>query len=139
MRLRPWPDLRRLAASLMLLAMTAFVLHGTAMAKAVGPAGFPSSVGHVHAVGGGHHHLAADHDHADAAHGEHHQGDHHGKGGSTAPCCGSMCAGALPSSAPGCAVTRIQRELARAIPDDRSWSGLDPSGLKRPPRPLFTA
>lgn len=121
----------------MLVAMTAFVLHGSAMAKAEagGAVNCPSSIGHVHADGGDHQHLATDHSHADAGD----QGDHHhGKGASNNPCCGSMCAFALPASAPTHVVSFVQMSVVRTVATDL-WSGLDPGGLKRPPRPLFTA
>ena len=142
MRLAPWPDLHRFVASLMLVAMTAFVLHGAAMAKAgAGGIGCSSSAGHVHPAAGNndHHHVGAGHDHADHQHAElgDHDG-HHGKGGSEAPCCGSACTTALPSSAPVHAVSLIPVRLTMTVVTDL-WSGIDPNGLKRPPRPLCTA
>lgn len=138
MRLVLWPDFRRLVASLMLVAVTAFVLHGAAMAKAeAGKSGGLGTVEHVYHVADGvdHQHLAADHDHADAGDQSDH---HHGKGGSSGACCGSMCAFALPASALVHAVFLAMVSVVLTAAADL-WSGLDPSGLKRPPRPLFSA
>ena len=128
----------------MLVAMTSFVLHGAAMAgfhahgagsaKCKPPASYVDAArGHAHDHGDGVLHLhaeqsadlAAGHDHGSA-------GDRHADG-DDGPCCSSVCSVTLSASGS----ERISAPMGHAptvLPASQVGSGIDPSGLKRPPR-----
>ena len=139
--------LRRLVASVMLVAMASFVLHGAAMA------GF-----HAHGVGGAkcqpqstqvhqhapahdhaaHHHAnAVVHSHsADAAQVAVDQpgaGPEHIPVSDPSPCCSTACAVSLAASTVP-AVSGPVPSAAAILPARQDGFGTDPSGPKRPPR-----
>ena len=133
-----WTHFRRLAASLMLVAMTSFVLHGGAMAG-VHQHGMGSTdcattapAGHVHQAAAHDHSSAhahqAEHDHAD---GVTHQ--HLAESAVSSPCCASVCAMALTAIGPDAipAPIGIAVEL---LPASQNGTGTSLDGLKRPPR-----
>ena len=132
-----WTHLRRLVTSVMLVAVTSFVLHGAAVtgshAHGLGPVQGASTSHAHHGHGTAHHHPdgtshihGAGQDGAGAGH------DHHA-GGGEAPCCGSICTMALAPFGPDAASAPIA--LAAALkPVSQEGSGIDPNGLKRPPR-----
>jgi hypothetical protein len=145
-----WTHFRRLVASLMLVAMTSFVLHGGAMAGM-----------HQHGLGStecataapaGHMHEAAAHDHSDA---HSHQAAHdHADGAAhqhldksldtadagdpvpdakSSPCCASVCAMALTVVAPN-VISAPMGTAIELLPTSRNGTGMSLDGLKRPPR-----
>lgn len=132
--------LRRRAASLMLAAMASFVLHGAAMAgfhpHNAGAAGCGPVA--VHAQAQGHDHGdGIVHVHADQAAdvADHERGatpDHHA-GGTDGPCCSTVCSATL--AVPGVGLASAPMRVARTLkPQSQVGSGIDPGGLKRPPR-----
>ena len=133
-------NLRRLVASLMLVAMASFVLHGAAMAgfhphKAgfvdCGPVQAHSHQSKAHDHGGGIVHIHAQQA-ADVAGHDHSGGDHAG-GGTDDPCCSSVCSVTLVML--GIEVVSSPMRLARILPlESQFGAGIDQGGLKRPPR-----
>ena len=145
-----WTHFRRLVASLMLVAMTSFVLHGGAIAgmhrHSPGSTGCATNApaGHVHQAAAqdrseAHSHQGV-HDHADgAAH------QHLGESMDTAdasdtasdakssPCCASVCAMALTAVAPNVISAPIGIAI-ELLPTSRNGTGMSLEGLKRPPR-----
>ncbi|WP_201860723.1 hypothetical protein [Microvirga soli] len=134
-----WTHLRRFVASLVLVAVTVFVLHNGAMAGmrahdldgarsgshaaliekfqqhqdcAGETAGVEAEDGCA-SMGGGH-----DHEGAQGLHNSH---------------CGSFCGFALPSVDLGPGTARIVAMIT-LTPVSQQGSGIDPNGLKRPPR-----
>lgn len=126
----------------MLAAMASFVLHGAAMA------GF-----HPHKPGSGkcapvtaQAHYAQGHDHGDGIvhvhaeqtadvvnHDDRGEADHHANGGSDGPCCSSVCFVTLAML--GSDLLSAPMGFAKAFqPESQVGSGIDQSGLKRPPR-----
>ncbi len=89
--------LRRLVASVMLIAMASFVLHGAAMAgfhpHKAGSADCGPVATHSHQPEGHDHGDGVVHVHAEQAADADHGGtpDHHANGGSDGPCCSSVC------------------------------------------------
>ena len=145
-----WTHFRRLAASLMLVAMTSFVLHGGAMAG-VHQHGMGSTdcattapAGHVHQAAAHDHSSAhahqAEHDHADGVTHQHlaesvdtaDAGDP-ASDAKSSPCCASVCAMALTAIGPDAipAPIGIAVEL---LPASQNGTGTNLDGLKRPPR-----
>jgi hypothetical protein len=148
-----WTHFRRLVASVMLVAVTSLVLHGSAMAglHQHGPGStdcaVPSSGGHVH--------QAAAHDHStpdahQVGHGHGNGAAHHHAGADPldaavpddqqqaadegSPCCAGICAIALAGFGPDTASAPMGATLI-LVPVSQRGSGIDPNGLKRPPRP----
>ena len=145
-----WAHFRRLVASLMLVAMTSFVLHGGAMAGV-----------HQHGMGSiecaaaapvGHVHQAAVHDHSsshvhqaehDQADGVTHQhaeasvdtadADHPASDAKSSPCCASVCAVALTAIGPD-AIPAPIGIVVELLPASQNGTGTSLDGLKRPPR-----
>jgi hypothetical protein len=137
-----WIRLRRLGTSIMLAAALAFAFHNAVVAADI--SGASGCNGHVH--------TAATHDHAAAhelagvvqSHGHqhasadrtHHDGTSH-EGDCKVPCCGSACTTAL-------LVTPTMPQIVRGRPTSvlaahrQAVHEAQPSGLKRPPRPLLT-
>ena len=143
--------LRRLVASIMLVAVASFVLHGTAMAGVHQHA--PGSTECATTASSGHVHQAAAHDHAtidvQLANHDHGTGvahnhaeadlsedetpsDQHAAGEGSA-CCASVCAMALTEFGLNTMSAPMSSSLT-LIPESQCGSGIDPNGLKRPPR-----
>ena len=133
--------LRRLVASIMLVATAAFVLHGSAMASlhahgADSPQCKPATT-HIHAPAAHDHGDGVVHVHADRsakASGHDHgpNGTHHAAG-NDGPCCSTVCSVTL--AAFGFEVISAPLGLAQDLrPASQVGSGIDPNGLKRPPR-----
>lgn len=145
--------LRRLGASLMLVAMASFVLHGAAMAGSHargGSAQCQPQVTHVHQIAHAQQHGTAG-EHAVA----HHHGDgvvhfHASDGAQVAPdqpgagpehkaadnhspCCSMACAVTLAASEVA-AVAGPTPAARASLPASQQGFGTDPNGLKRPPR-----
>lgn len=123
-----WTHVRRVVASIMLVAVASFVLHGSALARLTPMHSGSGAAAHHHESGAGaaHTHGAADHHHdaaSDAA-------DHHA---ATGACCGSFCA---------TAITPFQREavVSRAatsttLPSlEADGRGIADEGPRKPPR-----
>lgn len=121
------------------MAMAVFVLHNGAMAGL-------RAHGMDHAPGGGHAAMAEElrqHQECggETAHIEAEGGcvnssdshDHEGAQGLHTPPCGSVCGFALPSLDLGPATVRIAAPIIQ-VPVSQQGSGIDPDGLKRPPR-----
>lgn len=133
--------LRRRVASLMLAAMASFVLHGAAMAgfhpHQAGTAGCGPAAAHAQQAQGHDHGDGFVHVHADQAAdvADHDYGaapDHHA-GGADGPCCTTACSVTL--AVPGIALASAPMRQARTLkPQSQVGSGIDQSGLKRPPR-----
>jgi hypothetical protein len=133
--------LRRLVASVMLVAMASFVLHGAAMAgfhpHKAGAADCEPVAAHAHQAQGHDHgdgvmHVHAVDQAAEAAHDHGGSPDHHANGGD-GPCCSSVCSVTL--AMPGSNVLSAPMGFAKAFqPESQVGSGIDQSGLKRPPR-----
>jgi hypothetical protein len=128
----------------MLVAMASFVLHGAAMAgfhpHKAGSADCAPVAAHAHQVQGHDHgdgivHVHAVEKAADVA--DHDNGgkaDHHANGGSDGPCCSSVCSVTL--AIPGSDLVSAPMGFVQAFqPESQVGSGIDQSGLKRPPRP----
>jgi hypothetical protein len=134
--------LRRLVASVMLVAMASFVLHGAAMAgfhpHKAGSADCGPVAAHAHQAHGHDHGEAVVHVHAEQAadvaardHGS--KADHHADGGSDGPCCSSVCS--VTVAILGSDLVSAPMGFAKAFqPESQVGSGIDQSGLKRPPR-----
>ena len=131
--------IRRFVASLMVLAVAAFVLHGTMHAghlHGIAQSETAAHTGRTHAHSHGTPHISHDHEHqADAQHGD--AGHDHGKGGSGAsePCCGNLCTIGVPVLT-GAAIGSGYGRVRLAAPHRSGATGIDPDALKRPPRPL---
>ncbi len=145
-----WTHFRRLVASLMLVAMTSFVLHGGAMAgmHQHGPGSTECApaapAGHVHQAAAHDHSSAhahqAEHDHADGAAHQHLDEplDTAGAGdpasdAKSSSCCASICAIALAAMAPG-AVSAPIGLAVELLPASQNGTSMSLGGLKRPPR-----
>jgi hypothetical protein len=135
--------LRRLVASVMLVAMASFVLHGAAMAgfysHEAGSADCQPVAAQAHQAQGHDHGDGVFHVHAaeptpDVSH--HTEGGHaghHADGGSDGPCCSSVCSVTLAMS--GSDLVSAPMAFANAFqPQSQVGSGIDQGGLKRPPR-----
>ena len=129
----------------MLVATTSFVLHGAAMAgfhaHGAGSVSCKPAVSYGHSAHGHAHHdhgdgvlhvhaeqtanAAAGHDHGSA--GERHTD------GDDGPCCSSVCSVTLSASGPE-AMSAPIGHAAALLPVSQVGSGIDPSGLRRPPR-----
>lgn len=145
-----WTHLRRLVASLMLVAMTSFVLHGGAMAgmhrhgsgsTECAPA---ASAGHVHQAAAHDHSSAhfhqAGHDHADDVAPQHvdaavdmADASNPAHDAKPSPCCASVCAIALTAITPSTISAPMGIAVA-LLPTSQNGTGLSLDGLKRPPR-----
>lgn len=139
-----WIRFRRLVASLMLVAMTSFVLHSGAMASLHQHGSGSSNCDE--AASAGHIHQAATiekaHDHGDDIT-HHHDQTNTADGvtstetkadlGAKAPCCASVCAIVLTSFDPAAPSAPIIA-VAMLLPESQRASGIGPNGLKRPPR-----
>ncbi|MFC4172441.1 hypothetical protein ACFOYU_10255 [Microvirga sp. GCM10011540] len=134
-----WNHLRRFVASLVLVAMASFVLHGGAMAALQAHDGGPARGAHAT------HTKDADRPHPECAdrvvtavapdgcvHGAGGP-DHDGSEGPHSPHCGMVCGLALPSGSLG--PVPVPATAAVCLPlESQRGSGIDPNGLKRPPR-----
>ena len=127
----------------MLVAMASFVLHGAAMAgfhpHKAGSADCKPVVAHAHQAPGHDHgdglvHVHAVEQAADMAGHDHgSQADHHANGGSEGPCCSNICSVTL--AMPGSDVVSAPIGFAKAFQSkSQVGCGIDPGGLKRPPR-----
>ena len=131
---RTWTHIRRLVASIMLVAFASFVLHSSAMAR-VTPlhSGSDAAVHDHHAHAGHVHGASATHTHAMAGpHGDANPGasDHKGANGA---CCGSFCAAAITPFARIVAVSFV--ETSAALPTfDVDGHGIADEGPRKPPR-----
>jgi hypothetical protein len=136
-----WIRMRRLGASMMLVAALAFAFHsGVVAASEFGPAAPVGQVAaHDHGQAANHDRATDHHDgpRASAAAGTHVAGDHgdhdHGKGHCKTNCCGAACTTAVLST-PAFHVSRVEISsvlIGLFVP---VLSGIDPSALKRPPR-----
>jgi len=147
-----WTHFRRLVTSLMLVAMTSFVLHSGALAGLHRHGqGSPecqemASAGHHHQhapQAAAHIHQAA-HDHGDGTPHHHAQAnaadeissdDQQAKAGPEGPCCASACPVAMAPL--GLSALSAPMTLALSlVPGSQRGSGIDPGHLKRPPRIL---
>jgi hypothetical protein len=151
-----WTRLRRLVASIMLVAVASFVLHGGGMAglhqhgrgstecatPALGGHGNQAAVHghgtpdvqhetHDHGVGVAHHHADADLAKADLAAGDVSNDRHAASEGSA--CCASVCAVALIAFGSDTMSVPMGSTLA-VVFKSQIGSGINPNGLKRPPR-----
>ena len=125
----------------MLLAVASFVLHGSAMARmqAAGPCAGSDQVSLSHSHGDHRHASAEAHDDAGIGHvqasadsggHDHGRADHHADG---APCCGMSCAIAITPVGPDLLCAPVA--LSAVVPAfAEAGGGIDPNGLKRPPR-----
>ncbi|WP_230532417.1 hypothetical protein [Microvirga roseola] len=146
-----WTHFRRLVMSLMLMAVTSFVLHSGALAglhrhdQRSPDCQATASIGHTHQAGAHVHQVS--HDHGDGAVHHHVQADaveeitadgQKADAGAPAPCCASACPIALaPLSLD---VTSVPMTLALSlVPVSQRGTGTDPGHLKRPPRPVSIA
>jgi hypothetical protein len=144
-----WKRLRRLGTSIMLAAALAFAFHNAAVAADI--SGAIGCNGDVHAIAtpdhiAAHEHAGVAHSHTSVAHSHDHQhastdhqkidGTPH-SGDCKVPCCGSACTIAL-LVAP--AMPQIVRGRPASVLATQSQAihEAQPSGLKRPPRPLLT-
>jgi hypothetical protein len=137
-----WKRLRRLGTSIMLAAALAFAFHNAAVAADI--SGASGCNGHVHTAAT-HDHAAA-HEHAGVAHSHGHQhastdqtyhdGTSH-KGDCKVPCCGSACTTALLVAPTMPQIVRGQLTSVLAV-HRQAVHEAQPSGLKRPPKPLLT-
>lgn len=140
-----WTRIGRLGASIMLVAALAFAFH-TGVVAASGTGGSPdvtsasrsqeSRSPHDHARG--EHGVVGEasgaHLHAEAAKASSGQGEQHdGKGHCKTNCCGAACTIAVLST-PAFQVTRVEVSSVLTELFVPASSGIDPSGLKRPPR-----
>ncbi|MBO1905291.1 hypothetical protein KHP60_09760 [Microvirga sp. 3-52] len=145
-----WTHFRRLVASLMLVAMASFVLHGGAMAgmHQHGPGSTEcapaSPARHVHQAAvhdhsSAHAHQAA-HDHADGAAHQHADtavdtadAEDPASDAKPSPCCASVCAIALTAIASD-AISAPMGIAVELLPASQNGTGMSLDGLKRPPR-----
>jgi hypothetical protein len=145
-----WTHFRRLVASLMLVAMTSFVLHGGAMAgmHQHGPGSTECAPAapavHVHQAAAHDHSSAhahqAEHDHADGAAHQHLDESLHtadaadpASDAKPSPCCASVCAIGLTAIAPD-AISAPIGIAVELLPTSQNGTGMSLDGLKRPPR-----
>jgi hypothetical protein len=118
----------------MLVAVASFVLHGGALAShhAHGPASIGCAAGDHH----GAHHDGHDHGHghhyAHAGSGADETGSE-GDDSAGSPCCTGLCAMVLAAVAPD-AASAPMRPARVSDGEARLAAGIDPGGLKRPPR-----
>jgi hypothetical protein len=135
-----WTRLRRLGASMMLVAALAFAFHSGVVAASdvAGSSRASASSVQSHQSQGPHDHVLGEHGsaaeggahvHADAGH----SGHHDGKGHCKANCCGAACTIAVLST-PAFQVSRVEVSSVLTGLFAPALSGIDPSGLKRPPR-----
>ncbi|WP_201860712.1 hypothetical protein [Microvirga soli] len=134
-----WTRLRRLVASLMLTAVTAFLLHGGGMAglhahSAVSIESWEAAarINGSPQPDGGDGHGAAGVRASDICACALLEADHDGAGPNHPPHCGTVCGMALPSFGPGSAMAPATATRLAMV--SRQGSGADPDGLKRPPR-----
>lgn len=147
-----WTHLRRLVASIMLVAVASFVLHGGATAgvhqhgQGSTDCATTASGGHVHR-GAAHNHVtsgaqhAVHDDHGDSV--AHHHADidpaegeipsHQQAAGEGSDCCAGVCAVALIAYGSGTTSALMGTSHTLMLSSQRG-SGIDPNGLKRPPR-----
>lgn len=137
-----WTRLRRLVASVMLVAMASFVLHGGAVVAMhqhggaehdcgshASSASHGAATDHVNLEPSGHSHgIDEAHEHLPAG-----GGDHGHKGASTDVCCGSLCAIAISMTPPGAAWAPIAAAPV-PLPEAAERADARPDGPKRPPR-----
>jgi hypothetical protein len=146
-----WTHFRRLVASIMLVAVTSFVIHGGAMAglhqhrSGSTECATSASSGHVHWAGTDSHDERAAHVHEDgSAHQHAHAGSSHadvtadgatGNGQASTPdtCCASVCAVALTTVAQD-GLSAPLSVTAELLPDRQDGVSTHLDGLKRPPR-----
>ena len=146
-----WTYLRRLATSIMLVAVASFVLHGGATAvlhrhgQDATECGTTASGRHVHRAAA-HNHVTpsaqhAVHDHGDGVAHHHAQADptqdevpsNQRAAGEGSACCAGVCAVAL--IAYGSDSTSALMGIGLTLmPGSQRGSGIGPNGLKRPPR-----
>jgi hypothetical protein len=145
-----WIHFRRLVASLMLVAMASFVLHGGAMAG-VHQHGLGSTEcattaasGHIH-KSAAHDHSSAhvhqtEHDHADDVAHKHvdaavdmADASDPASDAKPSPCCASVCAIALTAITPNTISAPMGIAVA-LLPTSQNGTGMSLDGLKRPPR-----
>lgn len=128
MLLNTWTHLRRLATSVMLLAVLAFAFHTGAVAADFGAADCVT-----HTFG-----SALDDTHADAHAHAHNAGADHGslaRSHCKVPCCGSACTVAVLASVYSILPVRESCMTAPTLPVC-ALSDTEPRGLERPPRSL---
>jgi hypothetical protein len=144
-----WKRLRHFGTSIMLVASLAFAFHSAAVAADI--SGAIGCNGHVHTTAT-HDHVAA-HEHAGVAHthigvaqshSHQHAASDSGKQDGTTykreckvPCCGSACTTAL-LVAPSMPQIVRGRPPSVLAPHRQAIHEAQPSGLKRPPKPLLT-
>ncbi|MFC1458324.1 hypothetical protein ACETIH_16785 [Microvirga arabica] len=129
-----WTHLRRYVTGLVLVAMASFVLHGGVLAGLGG-----HDAGHTRTEAHASHTKTADQPHQDCAGGfvvEAPDGCAPGAdGGADGPHslhCGSVCGLVLPTAAGPAAV--LAADTVPLSLESQLGSGIDPTGLKRPPR-----
>lgn len=130
-----WTHLRRYVTGLVLVAMASFVLHGGALAGLGG-----HNPGHTRTEAHASHSKTSDQPHQDCTGGFVVEapegcapGADDGADGPHSPHCGSVCGLALPTAAVGPAAV-LAADTAPLSLESRLESGIDPNGLKRPPR-----
>jgi hypothetical protein len=134
----------------MLVAVTSLVLHGAAVAglhqHLAGSIQCAAAASTEHSHTPSIAHAASKHSHKTGHHGgaSHHHAeidltdsgapaDQQASGGAGDQCCASICAVALVASGPD--TLSVPVSVAQApVPDSQVGSGIDPSGVKRPPR-----
>jgi hypothetical protein len=128
--------MRRLVASLMLVAMASFVLHGAAMARSHEHRNGATQCQPAHGldVTAHHHddHIRTAGQAADLA-----SHDHGMKAGHHAPANGSCCSGHCPSTVAPFGIETVSAPVGLATtlrPGSQFGAGIDRDGLKRPPR-----
>ncbi|MBM1174976.1 hypothetical protein [Microvirga arabica] len=144
-----WTHFRRLVTSLMLVAMTSFVLHSGALAgmhrhgQGASDCQPIASAAHGHQHGAAAHVHQAAHDHGEGVALQHAQAaadesapdDQTSKAGLDGACCASAC----PIAMAPLGLDAISAPMTLAlslIPGSQRGSGIDPGHLKRPPRTL---
>jgi len=135
----PFPRLRGIASSLMLLAVAAFVLQGamTSGSQAAGALGFMphpavplSGAVHLHDNLAGHVHVHGGDNLAGHVHGSD-DGHHDPDEASNGPLCSLGCMTAVIPAAAGCVALFMVRAL-EYMPQ-AGLVGIEPDGLNRPP------
>ena len=147
-----WTHVRRLVMSLMLVAMTSFVIHSGALAGMHRHGQGSTDCEQTTSSGLGHHHgpqaaahvHQAAHDHGDGVAHRHAKADvvdevasdgQKADAGPERPCCASACPIAMAPL--GLDANSAPMSLALSlVPGSRRGSGTDPGHLKRPPRTL---
>ncbi|HEV2565303.1 MAG TPA: hypothetical protein VGU19_09480 [Microvirga sp.] len=143
-----WTHFRRLITSVMLVAMTSFVLHSGALAsmhrhgRGASDCQSMASAAHGHQHGAAAHVHQAAHDHGDGV--GHHRAqaeaadesasdDQRAKASLEGPCCASACP--LAMAPLGLDAISVPMGIAVALlPASQNGSGMSLDGLKRPPR-----